>query len=136
MKNKLKLCIGICLMLGICSSCNYTSETNSIDYTIYESAYGVKGTEIYCWEIADNDFRCGALAGTNRNKTYEELKTIQDDYSCPLETMKKILANYPEETRKYASIFIINYPLEKDDFVRRIPNEEILIYLRNKLGLL
>lgn len=136
MKNKLKLCIGICLMLGICSSCNNTSETNSIDYTIYESAYGVKGTEIYCWEITDNDFRCGALAGTNRNKTYEELKTIQDDYSCPLETMKKILANYPEETRKYASIFIINYPLEKVDFVGRIPNEETLIYLRNKLGLL
>ena len=134
MKKKLKLCIGICLMLGICSSCNNTSETNSIDYTIYESAYGVKGTEIYCWEIADNDFRCGALAG--RNKTYEELKTIQDDYSCPLETMKEILANYPEETRKYASIFIINYPLAKDDFVGRIPNEETLIYLRNKLGLL
>lgn len=136
MKKKLKLCIGICLMLGICSSCNNTSETNSIDYTIYESAYGVKGTEIYCWEIADNDFRCGALAGTNRNKTYEELKTIQDNYSCPLETMKEILANYPEETRKYASIFIINYPLAKDDFVGRIPNEETLIYLRNKLGLL
>lgn len=136
MKKKLKLCIGICLMLGICSSCNNTSETNSIDYTIYESAYGVKGTEIYCWEIADNDFRYGALAGTNRNKTYEELKTIQDNYSCPLETMKEILANYPEETRKYASIFIINYPLEKDDFVGRIPNEETLIYLRNKLGLL
>ena len=49
--------------------------------------------------------------------------------------MKEILANYPEETRKYASIFIINYPLAKDDFVGRIPNEEILIYLRNKLGL-
>ena len=130
MKKKLKLCI------GICTSSKNTSETNSIDYTIYESAYGVKGTEIYCWEIADNDFRCGALAGTNRNKTYEELKTIQDNYSCPLETMKEILANYPEETRKYASIFIINYPLAKDDFVGRIPNEEILIYLRNKLGLL
>ena len=74
--------------------------------------------------------------GNIYNKTYEELKTIQDNYSCPLETMKKILANYPEETRKDASIFIINYPLAKEDFVGRFPNEETLIYLRNKLGLL
>ena len=37
MKKKLKLCISICLMLGICSSCNKTSETNSIDYTIYDT---------------------------------------------------------------------------------------------------
>lgn len=88
----------------------------------------MKGTEIYCWEISNNDWRCGALIGTNRNKTYEELKTIQEDYPCPLSTMKTILSSYPDDARNSIYIRIIDYPLSIDNFVGEIPNDETLLF--------
>lgn len=74
-------------MLFSLTSCN-TQKTSSIDYSLYESAYGMKGTEIYCWEISNNDWRCGALIGTNRNKTNDEIKRL---YPIKLEDMKELL---------------------------------------------
>lgn len=126
--------ITILSMLFSLTSCN-TQKTSSIDYSLYESAYGMKGTEIYCWEISNNDWRCGALIGTNRNKTYEKLKTIQEDYPCPLSTMKTILSSYPDDARNSIYIRIIDYPLSIDNFVGEIPNDETLLFLKNELGL-
>ncbi|MEG0978305.1 MAG: hypothetical protein RSE56_03615 [Bacilli bacterium] len=93
-------------MFSTLVSCNH-----NIDYSLYETAYGMKGTELYCWEIADNAWKCGALEGTNRNKTFEELKMIQESYPCPLDTMKTILAKFPDKARKEIFGLIIDFPL-------------------------
>lgn len=72
MKKKLKIVVCAYLMFGILTSCNSQTSNNStssyIDYSIYTSAYGGKGTELYCWKIDNDSWRCGALIGTNREK--------------------------------------------------------------------
>lgn len=134
MKRKIITLLTILLMQCALSSCD-NQHTTSIDYTIYESAYGMKGTELYCWEISNNDWRCGALIGTNRNKTYDELKTIQEDYPCPLSTMKTILSSYPDDARNSIYIRIIDYPLSIDNLGGEMPDDNTLLFLKNELGL-
>ena len=146
MKKKLKLGICAFLALGILTSCNTQTSNNStsfdnstsssIDYTIYTSAYGFKGTEVYCWKIDNDSWRCGALIGTNIAKKFEQLNEIQEIYPCPLDTMKCILSTYPDEVRKSILILILPYPVTKDNYFGKLPDEETLAFLKGELGLL
>lgn len=60
-----------------------------------------KGLEVYVWQMAENSYYCGVLAGTNRLKTPEELWNLK---GASIGEMQAILATYdiPEK-----SIFII-----------------------------
>ena len=57
-----------------------------------------KGLEVYVWSMAEGSYRCGVLAGTNRNKTWEEIMDLSL-HSVSVEEMKQILASYdiPDE---------------------------------------
>ncbi len=50
---------------------------------------GAKGIEVYCEKIND-DYKCRACEGTNRNKTDDEIKRL---YPLKLKDMKELLEN-------------------------------------------
>ena len=37
-----------------------------------------KGVEVYVWQMAEDDYRCGLMSGTNREKTPEEIADLGD----------------------------------------------------------
>lgn len=79
---------------------NTTEQTsaNEIDllrekYPEYFNLGTFKGIEVYVWQTSENSFRCGALMGTNRNKTNEEIWDLFT-HSVSADEMKKILSTY------------------------------------------
>lgn len=49
-----------------------------------------KGIEVYVWQMAENSYRCGMMSGTNRNKTSEEIMSLQSR-SLSIDEAKAIL---------------------------------------------
>ena len=92
----------ICVfILGGCSSTqtsNMEFETsNSVDmdelkerYPEYFELVDFKGIEVYVWQMAENSYCCGMMSGTNRNKTDEEIRGLQEK-SLSVEETKAIL---------------------------------------------
>ena len=60
----------------------------------------MKGTEVYCWQISPGIWRCGAIYGTNRLKTLDEILHMQNDLPCTLGKMKKIIKTFEYENKK------------------------------------
>ena len=113
---------GILLLpLLILCSCQNINENNpyvpeGLDYTEYENVFGgLKGTEIYCWKIDNQYWCCGALIGTNRLKTYEEIHHIQNDLPCTLSKMKEFIIN-SHSTKEEIAVFDIPSNLSKEEF--------------------
>ena len=52
-----------------------------------------EGIEVYVWQAEDGEYRCGALSGKNRNKTYEEISKLASS-STTIDEMKTILTSY------------------------------------------
>ena len=50
-----------------------------------------KGLEVYVWQMAPDSYSCGAMEGTNREKTLEELMALK---GASIDEMKTILSNY------------------------------------------
>ena len=71
------------VMLFCLSSCSF----GDLYYANLEG--GAKGIEVYCEKIND-DYKCRACEGTNRNKTDDEIKRL---YPIKLEDMKDLLEN-------------------------------------------
>ena len=69
----------------------------------------MKGIEIYCWEKV-GAWECCLMPGTNRLKTVEEVRYLQENYPCPIAQMKIILQSYSEEEREYAYVAIVSTP--------------------------
>ena len=82
-----------------------------------------KGLELYVWQLAEGSFSCGLMAGTNREKTDEEIWSLK---AASAEEMKEILASYalPEE-----SIVIIPIHMPHSSYMYLI-NEEYREALR------
>lgn len=110
----------------------------SIQYAPYYNAKGGKGTEVYCWKLRDDSWRCGALKGTNRLKSSEEIKRLQR-LPCTLQVMKNILATYSESERKNVSVLVIDYPTSQLErfytFYSRDQIPETYSYLYQELNL-
>ena len=76
--------IFLTLMIVLClSSCSF----GDLYYANLEG--GAKGIEVYCEKIND-DYKCRACEGTNRNKTDNEIKRL---YPLKLKDMKELLEN-------------------------------------------
>ena len=71
------------VMLFCLSSCSF----GDLYYANLEGS--AKGIEVYCEKIND-DYKCRACEGTNRNKTDDEIKRL---YPIKLEDMKDLLEN-------------------------------------------
>lgn len=55
-----------------------------------------KGLEIYVWQTEEGEYRCGALSGTNRLKTFEEILTLKAN-GATIKEMRTILSSYDVE---------------------------------------
>lgn len=76
--------IFVTLMIVLClSSCSF------VDLYYANLEGGAKGIEVYCEKIND-DYKCRACEGTNRNKTDDEIKRL---YPLKLKDMKELLEN-------------------------------------------
>ncbi len=60
-------------------------------YPEYFGLSAFKGLELYVWQMGPGVLRCGLMEGTNRNKTSEEIWSLQ---GATAEEMKRILSTY------------------------------------------
>lgn len=90
---------GVCLMTDPFSrNENPAAQTDEIDvaslrkkYPEYFDLSTGKGLELYVWEMAQGDYRCGLMSGTNRDKDFEELISLK---GASIGEMKAILSTY------------------------------------------
>jgi hypothetical protein len=59
-------------------------------YPEYFEMSDFKGIEVYVWQMVENSYRCGMMSGTNRNKTEEEIMSLQSK-SLSIDEAKAIL---------------------------------------------
>ena len=133
------------LLLPLLILCSCVGGSNphvkeDMNYEEYENAFGgMKGTEIYCWKYDDGYWCCGALLGTNRLKTYEEIHHIQAELPCTLEKMKEIIAKNNAD-RETVIVFDIPADLNEQSFsaldLSESHSTSNIPYLYSSLGLI
>lgn len=93
------LCLVLLFALPGCGSEEKESQTDSTSVNIeelkesypeYFELSDFKGIEVYVWQMAENSYRCGLLGGTNREKTQEEIWSLEFK-SLSIEQAKAIL---------------------------------------------
>jgi len=93
--------------------------------------------EIYCWK-KESDWESGLLERTDRNKTIEEVKWLQDELPCPILYMRDILDTFGAASRQFLRIYIVSLPPKSEELLRVIDLENHrydYIYLYNVLDL-
>lgn len=94
-------------------------------YPEYFKLSSFKGIEIYVWQMSEDDYHCGLMSGTNRNKTDEE---IWDLASKPLsvDEAKMILGELGVKKEEMIIIPVVqpisSYRYEIDDAYREKVN--------------
>lgn len=78
-------------------------------YPEYFGIDGMKGVEVYVWQMGGNAYYCGALPGTNRMKTEDEIQALFAN-GATLEEMRTIL-ELCEVGRDRVSIIPVRNPL-------------------------
>ena len=71
-----------------------------------------KGIEVYVWQTNDGTYECGAMNGTNRNKTFEEILLLEKN-GATFEEMRTILSSYNIDKEQ---IVIIPVNINAEDF--------------------
>lgn len=98
----------------------------------------MKGLELYCWK-ADEKWFSGILGGTNRQKDVDEVKSLQDEYPCPVDTMADIIAYIDERVEQWVYLKIVSLPPTSDELNSSKPTYEgweyDYAYLLEALGL-
>ena len=95
-----------------------------IKYPEYYNLDTFKGIEVYVWQNENGEYRCGALSGTNRGKTIEELTALAEN-SATIDEMKSILSSY-ETTKDGIIIIQIANPLSGQEIEIQEINPEII----------
>lgn len=95
-----------------------------IKYPEYYNLDTFKGIEVYVWQNENGEYRCGALSGTNRGKTIEELTALAEN-SATIKEMKSILSSY-ETTKDGIIIIQIANPLSGQEIEIQEINPEII----------
>lgn len=122
MKKIIAASILVVLVLGlvVCSTSGYLR----IKYSEYYNLDTFKGIEVYVWQTDDGEYRCGAMSGTNRNKTIEELITLAEN-SATIDEMKTILSSYDID-KENVIIILVENPLTNKNFVIEEINPEAI----------
>lgn len=97
----IKKCLFLIIGLLSISSCGNNMEGNTLKNPeiiekykeYYQYGEAAKGIEVYAWKES-SDWFCVLTGGTNMLKTTYEIKKLQDDLPCPINTMKEILKSY------------------------------------------
>ena len=95
-----------------------------IKYPEYYNLDTFKGIEVYVWQNEDGEYRCGAMSGTNRGKTIEELIALTDN-STTIDEMKKILKSYKSERDSIIIIQVANPLFGEEIEINEINPEEL-----------
>ena len=95
-----------------------------IKYPEYYNLDTFKGIEVYVWQNEDGEYRCGAMSGTNRGKTIEELTSLTEN-SATIGEMKSILASYKIDKDSIIIIQMANLLSGDEIEVQEINPEEI-----------
>ena len=93
-------------------------------YPEYWDLDGMKGVEVYVWQTENGSYRCGALIGTNRMKSNEEIEALFGN-GATIEEMKTIM-ELCEVSKGHISVIPVSNPLESDWY--RIDIEEAVNY--------
>lgn len=123
MKKKI-LTVSIIVIIVLVSVFFAASGHLRIKYPEYYNLDTFKGIEVYVWQNEDGEYRCGAMSGTNRGKTIEELTALTEN-SATIGEMKSILASYKINKDSIIIIQVAN-PLSGDEIeIQGINPEEI-----------
>lgn len=101
--------------------CNNTTKDLQKKFPEYYNLDTFKGIEVYMWQTEEGEYRCGALYGTNRGKTFEEITNLANN-SATIEEMRIILTSYDIPTEDISIFPIIitssNYEFVVTDYTK------------------
>ena len=96
-------------------------DNNELEkYELYRNLLlrdNMKGLELYCYRREySSKYDCVLMGGTNRFKTVDEIKELQDNLACPLDIMKDLITIYAsKENKRNMSITIVSNPPTDDE---------------------
>lgn len=142
----IKKCLFLIIGLLSISSCGNIMDDNTSDNSkiikkykeYYQYGDAMKGIEVYAWKDSSNWF-CVLTGGTNMIKTTSEIKKLQNDLPCPINTMKEILKYY---NKPYASLYVakVSNPPKEEELshsfdVDTLKSDDEFLEILMKLGL-
>ena len=120
MKKLITLVLAIACVFCIVG-CNNTTKDLQKKFPEYYNLDTFKGVEVYVWQTEEGEYRCGALYGTNRGKTFEEISNLAKN-SATIEEMRIILTSYDIPTEDITIFPIIitssNYEFVVTDYTK------------------
>ncbi len=111
MKKPIAIVLILVCVLSIVG-CNDAAKDLKSRFPEYYNLDTFKGIEVYVWQTEEGEYRCGAMFGTNRNKTIEEISNLAKN-SATIEEMRIILSSYGIEQEDF---FIIPINIYDDKF--------------------
>ena len=90
---KLIVFVSILTCMLALAGCNNSTKNLQNKFPEYYNLDTFKGIEVYVWQTEKDEYMCGALNGTNRNKTFEEISQLASN-GATIEEMQNILASY------------------------------------------
>jgi len=113
MKKTTALVLALICILGLAGCNKIGTETDLREsFPEYYNLDTFKGIEVYVWQTEGGEYRCGALSGTNRNKTFEEISELVRN-GATIEKMRSILSSYDIEKE---GIFIVPITVTSSDY--------------------
>ena len=92
MIKQIALVFSLMCMIGL-FGCSAQTEDLKATFPEYYNLETFKGIEVYVWQTEDGEYRCGAMTGTNRGKTNDEIFNLAEN-STTMEEMRLILSSY------------------------------------------
>ena len=100
----------VCIFVLV--GCNNTTKDLQKRFPEYYNLDTFKGIEVYAWQTDDGIYKCGAMPGTNRYKTFEEILNLEKN-GATFKEMRTILSSYDIDKE---SINIIPIKINADGF--------------------
>ena len=93
----------------------------------------VMGVEVYIWEIADGEYRCGAMHATNRYKEPDEITPITKN-GATIEEMKIILSSCGFSREEIHLNFLKKYGMAMYEVDNKVSSETLQKIFWGKLS--
>ncbi len=100
---KLIVFVSILTCMLALAGCNNSTKNLQNKFPEYYNLDTFKGIEVYVWQTENDEYMCGALNGTNGNKTFEEISQLASN-GATIEEMQNILASYDVDKEEISII--------------------------------
>lgn len=111
MKRIIILVLALICVSGFVGCNNATTDLRK-RFPEYYNLSAFKGIEVYVWQLNDGTYKCGAMTGTNRTKTFEEILNLKNN-GASFEEMRTILSSYDIDKEEF---IIIPININAEDF--------------------